>query len=327
MKRRELITLLGIAAAWPQALLAQRRSPLPVVGFIHQGTPEPYAHLIADFQRGLAETGFVEGSSVLVEYRWAHAQYDRLPGLVAEVVHRNVNVIAAAGGPAVISAAKAATTEIPVVFSIGSDPVELGFVASLSRPGGNLTGISFLSTDLQAKQVELIVELLPRIDIVGFLVNPRFPYAAVDTQKVMEAARALARKIYVTNATIPGDFETALATLAQGHAGALLVHLDPAFFNNREQLTALVARRGIPAIYGLREFVAAGGLMSYGADLADIYRQHGIYVGRVLKGEKPADLPVGQATKFALVINLKVAKALGLTIPPSLLARADEVIE
>ena len=327
MRRREFLGVLGGAVAWPEVARAQRPA-LPVIGFLHQGTPEPYAHLMAAFQKGLNEVGYVEGRNVSIEYSWARAQYDQLPMLAADLVRRKVNVIATAGGPAAVRAAKEATTTIPIVFSLGADPVQLGLVASLNRPGGNITGVSFLSTELQAKQLDLLRELVPSAEVIAYLVNPRNQIGAeVDTQSAKTAARALGRQIHILTASSENEFETAFAALGRLRAGALLVNIDPLFINGREQLTTLAARYTVPTIYGLREFAVAGGLMSYAASLADTYRQEGVYVGRVLKGEKPENLPVAQPTRFELVINLKVAKALGITIPLALLGRADEVIE
>jgi putative ABC transport system substrate-binding protein len=328
MRRRQFITLLGAAGvAWPLAANAQQ--PIPVVGFLSGASPGAYpgTAYLAAFRQGLKESGFVEGQNVAVEYRWAEEQYDRLPALASGVVRRQVAVIVAAGTPALL-AAKAATTTIPIIFTTVVDPVEAGFVASLNRPGGNLTGWTILNIELGPKQLELLHELVPTARSIALLVNVTNPVLAEPTTKgVQAAARTLGLQLHVLNASTDREIDTAFATLVELHAGGLVIGPDN-FFNSRsEQLAALALRHQIPAIYQYREFVAAGGVMSYGGNLTDAYRLMGAYSGRVLKGEKTADLPVMQPTKFDLVINLKTAKALGLTVPQSLLVTADEVIE
>ena len=326
MKRREFITLLGGAvAAWPLAARAQQPK-VPVVGFLNSGTPAGLAQLTAAFRQGLNEAGYVEGRNVAIEYRWAEGQYDRLPALVGDLVSRQVTVMAATTTPAAL-AAKRATSSIPIVFAMGADPIAIGMVDSLSRPSGNVTGINNYMSDLGAKRLELVRELLPGAAVIGMLVNPNFPDAESQAKDMKEAARKFGQQVDVVNANSESDFNPAFATLVQLRARALVVTIDPFFLSRREQLVALAARHKIPAIYFAPEFVSAGGLMSYASNIADGYRQAGIYVGRILKGAKPGDLPVVQPTKFDLIINLKTAKALGLTVPDKLLALADEVIE
>ena len=325
MRRREFITLLGGAAAWPLAARAQQPA-MPVVGFLNTRVPGADPHLLAAFRRGLKETGYVEGQNVTIEYRWAYNQYDRLPALAADLVRRPVTVIAAIGSPSA-PAAKATTTTIPIVFIIGFDPVEVGLVTSLNRPGGNLTGVTVLGVELGSKRLELLHELAPTANIVAALVNPNTPAAETQSTDLQTAARSLGLKLHVLHASSERDFDTVFATLLQLGAGGLVVGNDTFFSTRSEQLAALALRHGVPAIFQYRQFVEAGGLMSYGGDLADNYRLTGVYTGRVLKGEKPADLPVMQSTKVELIINVKTARALGLTVPLSLLGRADGVIE
>jgi putative tryptophan/tyrosine transport system substrate-binding protein len=326
MQRRQFITLLVGAAAWPPAALAQQRS-MPVAGVLIGRSPGDYAPLLAAFHKGLSESGFVEGRNVAVEYRWADGHYDRLPTLANELVGHDIAVLAALGGAASALAAQAATEIIPVVFVSGGDPVELGLVASLNRPGGNVTGASTTTPVLVGKQFELLRELVPKLDSVGFLVNRTSPFAAPETRQAQTAARALGLRLHVLNASAEGDLEAAFATSVQQRVRALLVQND-AFLNTRaDQFAALAARHGLPVVSGLREFAKAGGLMTYGPSVEDANRQGGIYVARILKGAKPAELPVVLPTKFELVINLKTAKALGLDVPDRLLALADEVIE
>ena len=326
MTRRELVLLLGGAMTTARPLRAQEK-PLPVIGFLGSTSPGPEAPFLATFRQGLSETGYVEGQNVAIEYRWAEGEYDRLPALAADLVSRNVDVVATFGGVAAAHAAKSATSTIPIVFETGVDPVEKGLVASFPRPGGNLTGVSILTGELMPKRLELLSELVPQVGQIALLVNPNNPTAERVMQAVQEAARAKRVQLHILKAGAADEFETAFASLAQLNAGALLIGNDPFFFSRRDQLVALAARYAVPAMYEWREFVAAGGLASYGTSAAGIYRQVGVYVGRILAGAKPANLPVQQPTKFELVINLKTAKQLGLTIPPPMLDLANEVIE
>jgi putative ABC transport system substrate-binding protein len=328
VKRREFITLLGGAvAAWPLAARAQQPA-MPVIGLLHGTSPETNMDRLRGFHRGLKDTGYVEGENVTIVYRWAENQIDRLPELAADLVRRQVAVIAAVGGAASVLAAKAATTTIPIVFNINEDPVRLGWVASLARPGGNLTGINFLSGELVAKRLELLHELVPAATRLAVLVSP---VTATNTEttlrSVQSAARAIGLQVQVLNASTSREIDAAFATFARERPDILFVAGDPLFLSRRVQLVNLASRQAIPATYSTRDFIEAGGLMSYGTNLTDIYRQVGIYAGRILKGAKPADLPVVQATKFELVINAQTARMLDLTVPDKLLATADEVIE
>jgi putative tryptophan/tyrosine transport system substrate-binding protein len=328
MQRREFITLLGgAAAAWPLAARAQQPA-MPVIGFLSTASPRLYEHRLRPFREGLKEAGYVEGRNVEIDYRWAEAQDNRLPVLAAELVQRRVAVIVAAGGTPSAVAAKAATTTIPIVFGVAVDPVEVGLVASLNRPGGNVTGVTNLNVEVGPKRLELLHELLPSVTVIAVLVNPASPaIAELFLRSMQAAAHTLGLKLHVLHASTERDFDTAFATLVQVRAGALVISPEILYNARIEQLAALTVRHAVPAIYQYRQFVAAGGLLSYGSDEREYYRQVGSYVGRILKGEKPGDLPVQQATKVELIINLKTAKALGLDVPDSLLARADEVIE
>jgi putative ABC transport system substrate-binding protein len=326
IQRREFITLLGGAAAWPPAARAQQ-PPMPVVGFLHDGSSEGRAHLAAAFRQGLIEAGYTEGRNVLVEYHWAQDQYGRLPGLVTELVQRHVAVIVTPGSIAAALAAKAATTAIPIVFSVGTDPVKLGLVTSLNRPGGNVTGISYFTQELGPKRLGLLQELMPGDADFFVLANPRSPPTNYALQDMQTAAAAVGQRLSVLNASNNQEINAAFLAMVQRHAPALVLVTDPLFTSRRVQLVTLAARHAIPAIYTSREFSEAGGLMSYGTNLPEVYRQVGLYAGRILKGDKPADLPVVQPTKFEFVINLATAQALGLDVPASLLAQVDEVIE
>jgi putative ABC transport system substrate-binding protein len=328
VNRREFITLIsGAAAAWPLAAQAQQQA-LPVVGFINAASPEGLARRQLDaFLKGLGETGFVEGRNVAIEYRWAKGQIDGLPAMVADLVQRQVSVIAATTTPAAL-AAQAATTSIPIVFETGSNPIQLGLVASLNRPGGNVTGVTSLIVEVAPKRLELLHELLPTATVMALLVNSADrALAQAQSREVLSAARKLGLDLHVLNASSQRDFDAVFANLTRLRAAGLVIGAGSVFLSGIEQLAALALRHTVPAIYEYRDFPAAGGLMSYGSDPTDSYRLAGIYTGRVLKGEKPADLPVHQATKFELHLNLKTAKALGVTVPITLLGRADEVIE
>jgi putative ABC transport system substrate-binding protein len=324
-RRREFITLVGGAAAWPLVARAQQPA-MPVIGMLQGGSPEADAFRVEAVRQGLKEAGYVEGQNVAIEYRWAENQYERLPALAADLVRRQVTVFVAVGNAAA-RAAKAATATIPVVFEVGIDPVTYGLVASLARPGGNLTGVTFLGAELTAKQFEVLHETVPKAAVIGMLENPTNPNADAVRKDMRAAAHALGRELIIGAAVVESDIERAVASLAQQGIGGLLVRTDVLFNGRPKLLVGLAARHALPGMFPLREFPLAGGLMSYGASLRDALWQTGAYVGRVLKGEKPADLPVMQSAKVELVINLKTAKALGVTIPLTLLGRADEVIE
>jgi putative ABC transport system substrate-binding protein len=327
VRRREFIKFLGgTAAAWPLAARAQQSPPPPVIGFMNSGTAEGGKELRAAFSKGASEAGFIEGQNVTIEYHWGEGREDRLAELAADLVRRRVSVIAATGTPAAL-AAKAATTTIPIVFETAGDPIKLGLIASLSRPAGNVTGVSQLSSELVSKRLGLLHDLMPTATTVGFFVNPLDPRTESQTKDTEEAARALGLKIHVLDASTEAEIISAFATIAELRPGALLVGTGELFRRRPELIPSLAAKQGIPAIYQYREYAVAGGLISYGTSITDAYRLAGVYAGRVLKGEKPADLPALRPTKFELVINLETARKLGLTIPPGVLAIADEVIE
>jgi putative ABC transport system substrate-binding protein len=325
-KRREFMALLGGAAAtWPLAARAQQAA-MPVIGFLHSATPAPFAQPVAAFRDGLGENGYVEGHNATIEYRWAEGQYDRLPALAADLVARQVAVLVALG-PVASLVGKAATPRIPVVFSTGDDPVKVGLVTNLSRPEGNVTGVHIFTGELEAKRLGLLSQMVPQAGLIAFLVNSGSPQLETMVKDAQAAASAIGRQILVVTASSERDFEAAFATITQRGAGALLVANDIFFNSMRDELVVLAARHKVPAIYEFREFAAAGGLMSYGTSLTDVYRQAGIYAGKILKGSKPADLPVFRLTRFEFVINLNTAKALGIDVPPGLSAMADEIIE
>ena len=327
MRRREFITLLGgAAAAWPLSARAQQPA-MPMIGFLSSASPDRDAGRLRGFRQGLGETGFLEGRNVAIEYRWAEEQFDRLPMLAADLVHRQVAVIAQAGHVLGVFAAKAATRTIPIVFVTGVDPVARGLVASLNRPGGNLTGVTTLGIELDPKRLELLHGVVPTATTIGALVNRAHPDVEARSSELRAAARALGRNLQILDASSERDFDAVFTRLAELRAGGLVVATDALFISWSEHLAALAVRHALPAIFQFRAFAAAGGLMSYGGSLAEMYRQSGIYTGRILKGEKPGDLPVQQVTRVELIINLRSARALGLEVPPSLLARADEVIE
>ena len=326
MRRREFIALLGGAAAvWPLAASAQ--PAMPVIGFLSGTSSAPFAHLVVAYRQGLREMGYVEGRNLAIEFRWAEGQYDRLPDMAADLVRRQVAVITTTGGDPAALAAKAATTTIPIVFTAGTDPVKSGLVASLNRPGGNATGVHILTAMMEGKRQGLLRELVPTVTRIAVLLNPTYTAAEVQLKEVEEAARTLGLQTQVLHASTELELDTTFATLGQLRVGALQVCADPSFNSRRDHIVALAARHAIPAIYEQREFAVVGGLASYGTSLADAYHQLGIYTGRVLNGDKPADLPVTQSTKYEFIINLKTANALGLEISPTLSARADEVIE
>jgi putative ABC transport system substrate-binding protein len=323
--RRELIAALGSAATWPLAARAQQPA-MPVIGFLSSRSPDDTANLVAAFRRGLADSGYIEGQTVTIEYKWALGQYDRLPAMAVELTRRPVAVLVTTGGEPSALAAKAATSSIPIVFAMG-DPVKWGLAASFNRPGGNATGMSILSPDLEAKRLGLLHELVPQAVILGVLLNPSFPLAQQQLDQVQEAARAAGLQIHVLRAGIDHEIDAAFEAAVQLRVAALSVTSDPFFDTRRDKLIALAARHAVPTMYQFREYAVAGGLMSYGIDLPDVYRQVGTYAARILKGANPADLPVQQPTKFELVINLKTAKALGVKISDNLMSLADEVIE
>ena len=326
MRRRHFITLIGGAAAvWPLAARGQQAA-MPVIGFLHGASFEGYKPMVTSFRQGLKEAGYVDGYNVAIEFRWAEGHYDQLPAMAADLVRRQVAVIVTGGTPAAF-AAKEATSTIPTVISVGVDPVQLGLVGSLNRPGGNVTGTAVLTVELGAKKLEMLHELLPTAAAIVLLVNPTNPNVESETRVVQDAARLLGLHLHVLHASTESQIDAAFGALVELRASALIVGVEPFLNDSRAQIVALAARYAVPAVYGVRDFVTAGGLMSYGTDLVDIYRQSGIYAGKILKGARPADLPVQQLTKVALVINLKTAKTLGLTIPTTLLGRADEVIE
>ncbi|HWD57837.1 MAG TPA: ABC transporter substrate-binding protein [Stellaceae bacterium] len=326
MQRRSFITLLAGAASWPSAARAQQKA-MPVIGYLNSNSLATTAPLVAAFRKGLADLGYTEGQNLAIEFRWAEGHYDRLPELAADLAARKVDVIVATTGVPSVRAAKAATASIPIVFDAGADPVALGLVASLARPGGNVTGIAFMTAGLTPKRLELLSELVPRAKVIGLLVNPKNPQTEGIVRDAQEAARAIGVELQILNAGTEAEIDSAFAALTQSHAGGLIAGADPFFNARRERLIALAARGGVPTIYQYREFATEGGLISYGPNIAAVYRRVGSYAGRILKGEKPADLPVQRPATFELVINLKTAKALGLTVPQVLLARADEVIE
>jgi putative ABC transport system substrate-binding protein len=327
MKRREFIILVGAgAAAWPLAARAQQ-PPMPVIGFLSARSPEDSVHLVEAFRRGLKEGGFVEGENAAIEFRWARGDYSRLPTLAGDLVSRQVAVIVAAGGEPSGLAAKAVTATIPIVFGIGGDPVKAGLVESFSRPGGNVTGVTLLTNLMEPKRLGLLRDLAPGVPLIGALINPNFPPAALQLQQLEEAAHAIGQRIIIGKASNDEALETAFASLVQEGAGALLVTADPYFDTQRDRIVAFAERQRLPAIYQFREYALAGGLLSYGVSITDAYRNYGVYAARILKGAKPADLPVLQPTKFETVINLRTAKALGVKISDNLLSLADEVIE
>jgi putative tryptophan/tyrosine transport system substrate-binding protein len=328
MNRRELIRwVCGAAGMWPVATRAQQPRPTTVIGLLSIASPAPFANLVAALRQGLEETGYVEGRNLDIEFRWAEGHFDRLASLATDLVNRQVAVIVATGGPAPALAAKAATSTIPIVFNVGADPVKLGLVASFNRPGGNVTGVSFFVAELDAKRLGLLRELVPGASRIAVLLNPKNPNAGPQLSDITKAADTLRLQITVLHASTVDDLGTVLANSPSADTAALLVGADAFFNSRRDQIVGLIAHLGLPAIYEVREFVAAGGLMSYGTSLVDAYHQVGVYTGRILAGEKPNELPVVQPTRFEMVVNLKTAQALGVTIPPALLATADEVIE
>jgi putative tryptophan/tyrosine transport system substrate-binding protein len=327
MRRRDFITLLGTtAAAWPFVARAQQPA-IPVIGYLHGGSPAPFAHLIAEFRSALRESGYIEGQNVAIEYRWANGQYDRLPELASDLVKRNVAVIVTSGGSVPALAAKKSTSTIPILFSAGDDPVKVGLVAGLSRPEGNVTGVNVLIGALDAKKLGLLQEIVPTATVVAVLENPKLPAIKDRLNNVQAAATSIGRQIQTFYVSNERDLDTTFSRVAQSGAGALVVGADAFFKSQRDKLVTRAARYAIPAIYETRDYVVAGGLMSYGTRLVDVYHQLGVYTARILRGDKPADLPLVQLSKFELVINMKTAHALGLTVPNSLQLLADEVIE
>jgi putative ABC transport system substrate-binding protein len=327
MRRRTFISLVGCAAAWPLAVRAQQ-SAMPVIGFLGSASSDLWANYVRAFQQGLGETGYFEGRNVAIEYRWAEGENERMPGLIVDLLRRPVNVLAVPGSTPAALAAKATGTTVPIVFAVAADPIQLGLVASLSRPGGNITGVVTLNVEIAPKRLELLHELIPTAASFALLVNPANPVLAEPVlEHVHVAARTLGVKVDVLHASSEAELEAALATAARLNMAGLVVGPDPFFNSHIEQLAAVTGRHALPAVYQWREFTAAGGLLSYGSSITDVYRQAGVYTGRILKGEKPADLPVEQTTKVELFVNLKTAKALGLTVPTGVLVRADEVIE
>ena len=328
MRRRDFVTVLtGAAATWPLMALAQQPPTMPVIGYLNGASAAQFPQLLAGFHNGLSETGYSEGRNVAFEYRYADGQYDRLPALAADLVSRRVSVIVATAGTPTIRAAKAATSNIPIVFVIGGDPVTFGIVASLNRPGGNITGMTLSGSETVAKRLGLMLELVPAAAVIAVLANPKNPISELQLTELRAAARILNRQLLVLNASTESDFAAVSKDIDQHNVDALFVGADPFFDDRRKQIISLAARHRIPACYTRRDFVVDGGLLSYGPDAPDAFRQAGIYTGRILKGEKPADLPIMEPIKFEMVINLKTAKELGLNVPATLLARADEVIE
>jgi putative ABC transport system substrate-binding protein len=326
MRRREFLCLLGGAAAWPGAAQGQQKSPT-IIGFLNSGSPEPMSDMLVAFRSGLATQGYIEGGNLTIEYRWAQDQYEKLRGLVSELVRGQVSLIAATGGPVSALAAKAETTAVPIVFTAVADPVQSGLVVSLNRPGGNLTGTAGLTTELDPKRLELLREVLPSVTRVGALINPNRPNVEAQLKDLLAAAQRLAVDLVVVRAGTEQQLEAVPENLRQHGIQAVLVTADPFFVSRRGTLLAMMSQASVPAVYQWRELALSGGLISYGPSIREAYREAAVYAGRILNGEKPADLPVLQPTKFELVINLKVARALGVEIPPILLARADEVIE
>ena len=327
MQRRRFITLLGgTIIAWPLSARAQQQA-VPVIGFLNSTSPQAWENYVTGFRAGLKEAGYVDGQNVTIEFRWAEGHYDRLPGMAADLVRRKVAVLVSTGGHPSVLAAKAATTTIPIVFTSGIDPVRAGFVSGLSRPGGNITGVYFFASQIESKRLGLLRALVPGVQLIAILLNQSRPDYAHQKRDVEEAAHAIEQQIHLLSASNESEIDAAFATVMQLQARAMMVGADPFLNSQRDKIIALAARQAIPAIYEQREHALAGGLMSYGTNLSDSYRQAGVYAGRILKGEKPGDLPVVQATKFEFVINLKTAKALGIEAPPNLSAEADEIIE